>query len=192
VHSPHFIASKAFRKIVPRESARQIPAFLPTGRNPHSTNSSGTVGKSSVATLVLASILAGSAIAIQAPINAQLRTWLASPWAAAFASFLVGTITLGCIFLLSTHSFRLTAVSAAPLWVWTGGLLGAYYVVAAIVATPRIGPALFFGLLVTGQLVTAIVVEHFGWLGLERHPISAGRLVGVVLLIVGAVLIRRF
>lgn len=143
-------------------------------------------------TLVLASILAGSAIAIQAPINAQLRTWLDSPWAAAFVSFVVGSIALGSVVLLYSHPVRLTGMSAAPLWVWTGGLLGACYVVAAIVATPRIGPALFFGLLVTGQLVTAIIVEHFGWLGLERHPLSPGRLLGVALLIVGAVLIRRF
>ena len=142
---------------------------------------------------MLASILAGSAIAFQAPINAQLRTWLSSPWAAAFASFLVGGLALGAAFLLSSpSSVRLSAVTASPLWVWTGGLFGAYYVVAAIVATPRIGPALFFGLLVTGQLVTALILEHFGWLGLERHPLSPGRLLGVLLLIVGAVLIRKF
>lgn len=150
------------------------------------------MGKVFVALLV-ASVLAGSAIAVQAPINAQLRTFLSSPWTAAFASFIVGTVALGATVLISgAPSVRVSTVTTVPVWVWTGGLLGAYYVVAAIVATPRIGPALFFGLLVTGQLVTAILLEHFGWLGLERHPLSAGRLIGVVLLIVGAVLIRRF
>lgn len=151
------------------------------------------MGKSPVAALLVASILAGSAIALQAPINAQLRTWLSNPWTAALASFLVGSIALGAVVLFSSPApVRVSTITASPAWVWTGGLFGAYYVVAAIIAAPRIGPALFFGLLVTGQLLTSLILENFGWLGLERHPLSLGRVLGVLLLIVGAVLIRKF
>ena len=155
------------------------------------------VHKYSVPVLLLASVLAGSAIAVQAPINAQLRLWLRSPWSATSASllisFLVGMIALAVVLLISpTPAPRLADVSASPWWVWLGGVLGAYYVLASIIATPRIGPVLFFGLIVTGQLLTSLLLEHYAWFGLERHPISIGRMFGVLLLLAGTVLIRAF
>lgn len=157
------------------------------------TIESDAMGKSSALLLMFASVLAGCAIAVQAPINAQLRIWLSSPWAAAFGSFVVGSLALGAVVLVSSpSSLRLSTIAASPGWVWLGGLLGAYFVLAAIVAAPRIGPALFFGLLVTGQLLTSLLLEHFGWLGLERQPISLGKVFGVLFLVIGAVLIRRF
>lgn len=60
----------------------------------------------------------------------------------------------------------------------------------AVVLTPRLGPALYFGLLVAGQLLASLLLEHFGALGLDAHPVSLGRVAGAILLITGAALIR--
>src|SRR5512147_439811 len=92
--------------------------------------------------LILLAILVGFALPVQAGINAQLRVTLGHPIPTAFASFLVGTLALGVIALATrapVPSLRLAA--EAPAWHWTGGLLGAIYIAAAVVLAPRLGAA---------------------------------------------------
>ena len=46
-------------------------------------------------------------------------------------------------------------------------------------------------MLVTGQMLTSLLLDHHGWLGLEQRPVDLPRLIGVGLPIAGVVLIRR-
>ena len=80
----------------------------------------------------------------------------------------------------------------APWWAWVGGILGAFYVTSSIVVAPRLGSAAFFGILVAAQLVMSVLIDRYGLLGYAKHETSPGRLVGVVLLVTGAVLVRLF
>jgi transporter family-2 protein len=57
--------------------------------------------------------------------------------------------------------------------------------------TYQLGAAALIGLLVTGQMIASITIDHFGWLGLPQRPIDFPRLIGVALLIGAVVLIRR-
>ena len=47
-------------------------------------------------------------------------------------------------------------------------------------------------LIVTGQLVCSVVLDHFGLLGFELHVLGAGRIIGCALLLAGTALIWRF
>jgi transporter family-2 protein len=78
------------------------------------------------------------------------------------------------------------------VWAWFGGLLGTVYVLVVITTTPKLGVGTMVGLTVAGQMMMAVALDHFGLLGLERHPISLGRLAGMVLLIAGVVLLKRY
>ena len=71
-------------------------------------------------------------------------------------------------------------------------MLGAFYVTSVIILVPKIGVALTFGLVVAGQLGLSLMLDHYGLLGLPVHAINWQRLVGVLLIIVGVVLIRKF
>ena len=51
---------------------------------------------------------------------------------------------------------------------------------------------LMIGLIVGGQLVMAVILDHFGWLGYAQHPINPMRLLGVGLLVGGVLLVKRF
>jgi transporter family-2 protein len=82
--------------------------------------------------------------------------------------------------------------SDAPWWAWVGGVLGAFYVTATVVVPVRIGAAAFFGILVAAQLVTSVLIDQFGWLSFPQHQVSPLRLLGVALLISGALLVRLF
>jgi transporter family-2 protein len=135
---------------------------------------------------MIAVVLAGGATALQAPTNAKLAGAVAGPVNAAFVSFAVGIVAA---FLHARPD--MAAVKGLPAYAWIGGLYGAVFVVAAAWAVPRLGVATTITLMVAGQLLISLVLDHFGALGVPRAPISLTRVAGVALVIAGVVLVRR-
>ena len=91
---------------------------------------------------LLLAFLAGALLPVQTGINVQLRGLLGQPLAAAAVSFVVGTIGLAMLVAgLRVPVPVATAWDRGAWWPWTGGLLGAVYIVAAIVLAPRLGAA---------------------------------------------------
>jgi transporter family-2 protein len=142
---------------------------------------------------LLFAFAAGAVLPFQAGINAQLAGLVNSPVRAAFVSFLVGMIVL---LVAAAFVFKplpsLERLSYAPWWVWTGGALGAFYVVGSVVAAPELGAATLIALVVAGQGAASIVVDHFGWVGFEARHVTPGRLVGIALVGVGVLFVRIF
>jgi bacterial/archaeal transporter family-2 protein len=147
-----------------------------------------------VAWLLLSlAFVAGAAVPTQFGVNSQLRTVVGGPVLAAGISFLVGTVALLVAALLVRESLpSLAAVSGSAWWMWTGGLLGAMYVVASIVLTPRLGAATAVGLIIAGQMTASVVIDHFGLMRIPVHEVTLPRILGVLLILAGVVLIRRF
>ena len=141
--------------------------------------------------VMLLVVIAGGATALQAPTNARLAGALASPVNAAFVSFLVGTAALGVLALTLQARPDAAAARALPWWTWIGGLYGAIFVVSAAWGVPRLGVATTITLMVAGQLALSLVLDHFGALGVEKQPLSLGRIAGIALVIGGVVLVRR-
>jgi bacterial/archaeal transporter family-2 protein len=142
--------------------------------------------------LLLLAVAAGVLLPIQAGVNAQLRTALGSPVAAALVSFVVGTAGLVLVTLaLRTPLPLRSAWAASPWWQWTGGLIGAVYVLASIVLAPRLGAATLVAAVVAGQMLSSVLLDQYGLVGFPVHPISAVRLLGAGLVIVGVLLIQR-
>jgi transporter family-2 protein len=142
---------------------------------------------------VLFAFAAGAALPVQFGINAQLSSWLDSPVRAAFVSFLTGAIILAVAAALVFKPLPSgTRLGHAPWWVWVGGAFGAFYVVASIVAAPRLGAATVVAVIVAGQSIASVVVDHYGWVGFEPRHVSAGRLVGMALVGAGVALVRFF
>ncbi|HWH54925.1 MAG TPA: DMT family transporter [Gaiellaceae bacterium] len=138
-------------------------------------------------------LLAGAALPVQFSINAQLRNAVGGPVMAAAISFVVGTLCLLVAFVVSRQPMpRGARLADAPWWVWTGGALGATYVLLSIVLLPRIGAATTVGLIVAGQMVTALVLDHYGLLNVPVHRISVLRVLGAILVIAGVGLIQKF
>ena len=80
----------------------------------------------------------------------------------------------------------------SPWWIWTGGLLGTFFVAGIVVLLPRLGVVLSFSLVLAGQMFAAILFDQFGWLGVAVREISPGKIIGAILLIVGVILIRKY
>jgi transporter family-2 protein len=137
-------------------------------------------------------IVAGACIAIQAPINADLARGLGSAVAAAAASFLTGAIALVGLAAATAIAGGVWPQLGAPRpWLYVaGGLLGSIYVTSVIMLVPRIGVAAVMGLAIAGQLLAGVLLDRIGFMGLPAYEITAGRAVGALLLIAGALMIR--
>jgi len=135
--------------------------------------------------------LAGVMVAIQAPTNALLGKASGSAIAAALISFAVGTTALA-VMLLATGWVRLTpAMRELPWYAWVGGFYGAFFVAIAAFVAPRIGVGALLTAAVAGQLIAALVLDHFGLLGLPEQPATTVRILGLAMVFVGAVLVSR-
>lgn len=143
--------------------------------------------------LLVVVFVAGAAIAAQAGINANLARALGSPVLAALASFVIGTLLLALLAVaMRTPLPAAEVVRAAPWWVWTGGLLGAFFIFTAVVAAPRVGAASFLALVIAGQLSASLVLDHFGLLGFAERAATPLRILGAGLLAIGALMVRAF
>lgn len=141
---------------------------------------------------MIAIVLAGGATALQAPTNAKLMTAVGSPVNAAFVSFAVGTAALGVMALMFQARPDWAATRGLPWYAWIGGLYGVIFVVAATWGVPRLGVALTITLMVAGQLLVSLILDHFGAFGAPKQPVNWGRVGGVALVIAGVVMVRRF
>ncbi len=143
--------------------------------------------------LVLLALVAGAFMPVQAGVNSRLRFLLGDPISAAMISFAVGTLGLAAYVVALRKPWPDAAlVHAAPWWLWTGGLMGAFFVAASVVLAPRLGAAAMMAWLIAGQLMAAVVLDHFGLVGYALREASPLRLLGVGLLVAGAVLVQRF
>jgi transporter family-2 protein len=136
--------------------------------------------------------LAGLVLPIQFSINAQLRTVVGSPLVAATISFIVGAITLFTVSLFKAGFSLNKGIASAPWWVWTGGVWGAFYVLATIILIPRIGAGTTVALVLAGQIVASVLIDHFGLINVPIHLLSMPRILGAILVIIGVVLIQKF
>ena len=144
------------------------------------------------AAFLLLVLAAGSALPVQAGINARLATWVGGPVRASAISFAVGTLALLVVVVLATRGAHTRSLGEAPWWVWLGGVVGAFYVASVVAAAPRLGAVAVFAAVVAGQILCSLVLDHFGLLGYDLHRVSPGRLVGIVLLGAGVALVRIF
>jgi len=144
--------------------------------------------------LIIQAALAGAVLPIQAALNATVARGLGHPVSAAIVNFTVGLVVLaGVAAALRVPTPSATGLSSLTWYHWLGGgLCGAFYVFTALFVAPRIGVTALLAGVLAGQLVASLVMDHFGLLGLQSQPISAGRLAGVALLVAGVFLVRRF
>jgi transporter family-2 protein len=131
----------------------------------------------------------GIAMVFQTAINSQLREHLHSPLQAALLSFTVGTIVLALmVFFQSAEKPSVAELANIPWLLWIGGCLGVYAISMSIYTAPKLGFLTFSGLVIFGQLVISMLLDHFGLLGTDKTPINWQRLLGSIIIFVGVLL----
>jgi len=141
---------------------------------------------------VLLTAFTGGLIALQAPINSALGKSVGT-FQAAFVSFAIGTAVLAVIAGLARGGFgQISEIGSIPGWHYLlGGILGAAYVTTVLVTVRTLGAGGVTAATIAGQLAMSVIVDHKGWLGVDRDPITATKLLGIALLAGGTFLIVR-
>ena len=138
---------------------------------------------------VLFALAAGAMLPIQFGINAQLADWIGGSVRARVRVVRRRrrSPVRRCLGLGPRLADR---AGDAPWWVWTGGLLGAFYVLGSIVTAPKLGAATLVAMILAGQALASLAVDHFGWVGFDEQPVTVLRVAGVLLLAGGVALVR--
>ncbi len=138
--------------------------------------------------LALSAGLAGS---VQAAVMGKLGERVGIFEALGFSTIVAVVIGLAALLVVRQGFDGIGAASRQPLWLWTGGALSAFIVLAVTVGPPRIGVTATVGIVIGGNLVMAALIDRFGWLGNERIALHWPRLLGIALLAAGAALTLR-
>jgi bacterial/archaeal transporter family-2 protein len=137
-------------------------------------------------------ILGGALQTCGAAINGKLYKHMINPWLASAVSFAIVTAFFVAAFIMMPNP-RPSAkdLASMPWWAVVGGLVGGVQAYAGFTMVNKIGASTFVGLTVTSALIMSLLIDHFGWLGMDTHPITVGRVVGAACLIAGIFLISR-
>lgn len=142
---------------------------------------------------LLIALFAGAILPVQAGLNARMGQIVGQPVVSAIISFAVGLIGLLVYMLASRVPLSTFSLAAqAPKMLWVAGLLGAFYVTTMVLLVPKLGMTLAFGVVIAGQMLASLVMDHYGLLGVPVQPVSLLRVLGVVCIVAGVVLVRKF
>lgn len=138
-------------------------------------------------------IVAGLVLPIQAGLNARMAKNIGHPIFATTISFMVGTISLIAYSIAARlPTDQLKNFTQASWSEWIPGALGAFYVAATVILVPKLGAALTFALIIAGQMIISVILDHYGLIGIPLKQVSMGRIAGILLLIIGVILIRKY
>ncbi|WP_160380696.1 DMT family transporter [Pseudooceanicola pacificus] len=138
--------------------------------------------------LMVLSFLAGLMIAAQGPIYARTAAGLGGALPATLLAFSIATAALALLVAWRGPVPRAQALAELPAWVWPGGLIGVCVILVSIQAVPRLGAAGYLVLLVAGQMAGGMLWDRLGAFGLAARPVNWINLLGVALVLAGAVL----
>jgi transporter family-2 protein len=134
--------------------------------------------------------LGGVLQAMGGPMNNALRVSLINPWLATLVSFGLIVPVFLVIAAVFIRPFPTAAgLAGMPWWAPLGGIVGSLAVVAGLLFIGTVGAATYAALTVTANLLTSVVIDHFGWLGVPAHPLTPTRGIGAALLVVGVMCI---
>ena len=140
---------------------------------------------------LVVAVAIGGVLATQAPLNSALARTVGGVQASAVALG-ISFVALLALALLAGGLSGIGRLGEAPLHVAVGGgLIGALYVGSIVWTVRALGAGGLTAATIAGQLALAVVIDHFGWLGVARSPITAAKVFGIALLALGTWFVVR-
>lgn len=136
-------------------------------------------------------LFVGSLLAVQAAANVQLSAAVGSPFGASTLQLGIGAVILSALALSAGALGAFGVLDHARPWHLVGGIGSAVYITAGILLFPRLGAVVSVGLFIAGQMLASVVLDGFGWLGVEHQPFDAPMVAGTAAVVVAGFLIVR-
>ena len=140
---------------------------------------------------ILIALLVGAGYPLQAGINATIAQYHGHPLLAAVTNTTVASLVLlAAILVLRVPLPYVASLSAPPWWAWTGGCLGAFFVLSSLVLAPKLGAAAFVSTTIVGTMTASLAIDHFGLIAYRVQPITGLRAIGAILVVAGMIMIQ--
>ncbi len=136
-------------------------------------------------------LFVGSLLAVQAAANVQLSAAVGSPFGASTLQLGIGAVILSALALSAGALGAFGVLGQARPGHLVGGIGSAVYITAGILLFPRLGAVVSVGLFIAGQMLASVVLDGFGWLGVEHQPFDLPMVVGAAAVVVAGFLIVR-
>lgn len=138
---------------------------------------------------VLIGLLGGVAIGVQSPIAGAMSQRVGGTASSVIVHLSGFIFSMALLFVRGGE--RIRDWRSLPIYMLGAGVFGLILYQTINVTFPRLGGTMMVALIIIGQLVTGVVIDHFGWLGVATRPIDASRLMGIVILLFGGYLISK-
>ena len=138
--------------------------------------------------LWVAAVLVGTLGAVQTAVNGRLGQVMGSGLAAALVSFAIGTAGL-LVVIVATRQ-RVRRAGELRGWMFSGGLLGAAFVLVNALNAPVLGTSLAVSVVLLGQVAIGLGMDHGGWLGVPRRRVTLARVASAAVVLLGVALVR--
>ena len=139
--------------------------------------------------VLMIGLIGGAAVGIQGPIAGAMGQRIGG-YASSLVVHVGGAIISGAV-LLAIGGEQIREWRSLPWYMLGAGVFGVILYQTINLTLPRLGATTMVMLIIVGQLITGVIIDHFGWLGLTARPIDLPRLAGVIVLLAGAYLISR-
>jgi len=139
--------------------------------------------------VIIIGLIGGIAVGVQSPIAGAMgqRVGMIS---SSFLIHLSGLI-ISAVLLFSRGGEKIQEWRSLPWYMLGAGIFGVILFITISFTLPRLGGTMMITLIIIGELLAGVVVDHFGWFGVPLHPVDLPRLVGVIMLVGGGYLIAR-
>ena len=144
-----------------------------------------------IALFTVVAFLMGATLSVYLPMNSSVSRHLGSSMAASAVFFVIATITSILILVFGSEYHSLAKLRSVPVYLHVAGIISAFFIVGTTFLIPKVGARTFFILLVSGQILMAMVISHFGVLESPQDPITLKKTLGAILVIAGACLSAR-
>ena len=128
------------------------------------------------------SIFTGIVLAIMISLNGGFGN-ISGNYASSVIIHFVGLI--GIIFVLIFTKSKIKNLKGIPFYMFTGGLIGILTVLFTNIGFMGLGVSLTVSLSLLGQLVTSLVIDHFGYFNMTVVEFDKKKILGLIVIIAG-------
>ena len=128
------------------------------------------------------SIFTGIVLAIMISLNGGLGN-ISGNYASSVIIHFVGLI--GIIFVLIFTKSKIKNLKGIPFYMFTGGLIGILTVLFTNIGFNGLGVSLTVSLSLLGQLITSLVIDHFGYFNMTVVEFDKKKILGLIVIIAG-------
>jgi transporter family-2 protein len=139
--------------------------------------------------IIAIGLIGGAAVGVQSPIAGAMSQRVGGT-ASSFIVHISGMLLSGLLLFLRGGE-KIKDWHTLPWYMLGSGIFGLILYLTISMTLPRLGSTLMITLIITGQLLVGVLVDHFGWLGVPVHPVNLARAGGIVLLLAGGYLIGK-